>query len=700
MEREATTTLQALRNGNRQTEILGQFSPEQQQDIRYRQQVLSSLAYFIGKDFRIPVELNEPGEGWHWDFAENKIRIDPQDLVEKPLDYLRFVISHEGGHRRVSRTEDIPPDVWKQPGFSFMMNAIEDPRTNNFVAEAYPKFAEQMGLAYQMDLDFEGKAKGKAQDELGYTPRFIQAGFEYIKQWYRGTRGEEAVLGEGLPEEVRAVVEKTVGSARDSWLRYPSKQEADEGEELIRRYAKVSYEINRDEVWPEFKKLVDEDMQDQRLQELLQEMQQNGQGEDKGERGMSQGLQDKLSEAEQQELEEAMQNAQQGSQEGQGQSGQQTSEQGKGKPRVIDLDSLSDGLKQKIQDYIDSLPEDVKQKLREKAQKALEDYEREVNEEMAGKLTDNPEKKADREVQAGDKKPESAKGKKDKTDEMPEESKDQREFRDIVERALRKDETVYEQYRREVMPLVDALESDLREIFVQRRAHKWQTGFKTGKRIDIKKRMQEKALGISAVESKAWQKRETPQEKDYAITLLVDLSGSMQGQKISETFKGAIVLAEVLNRLSINTEILGFNDRLYEYQTFGQDMGRDIREYMGGMLQEVSNPGAAWNDDGWAVQQASERLARQKATEKFLFVLSDGLPVESGNHPRSQYELGQVITRVMRDTDQKLIGLGIGRGTEHVERYYPNSVANIGASEMADRLADVIREAIANYDTF
>lgn len=273
MERETRTTLQALRP-DRQSEILGQFTPEQQQDIRYRQQVLSSLAYFIGKDFRIPVELNEPGQGWHWDFAENKIRIDPKDLIDKPLDYLRFVISHEGGHRRISRTEDIPVDVWKQPGFSFMMNAIEDPRTNNFVAEAYPKSAEQMDLAYQMDLDFEGKAKGKAQDELGYTPRFIHAGFEYIKHWYREIRGEEPVLGEDLPEDVRAVVGKTVGSARDSWLRYPSKQEADEGEALIRCYARVSYEINRDEVWPEFKKLVDEDMKDQRLQELLQDMQQ------------------------------------------------------------------------------------------------------------------------------------------------------------------------------------------------------------------------------------------------------------------------------------------------------------------------------------------------------------------------------------------------------------------------------------------
>lgn len=54
----------------------------------------------------------------------------------------------------------------------------------------------------------------------------------------------------------------------------------------------------------------------------------------------------------------------------------------------------------------------------------------------------------------------------------------------------------------------------------------------------------------------------------------------------------------------------------------------------------------------------------------------------------------------MQDTDQKLIGLGIGFDTEHVQRYYPNSVANIGVQEMANKLADVIREAIANYDTF
>lgn len=696
---------------NEQKQILSQFSPEQQAEIHYRQQILSSLAYFIGKDFQMPVELNDAGSGWHWDFANNKIRIDPQDLIEKPMDYLRFVISHEGGHRRISRPQEIPRDIWQQPGFSFMMNAIEDPRDNNFVAEAYPKFREQMQLAYEMDLDFESKAKEKAKEELGYQPRFMQAGFEYIKQWFREVNGNEFAIDTTLPEDVKQVVESTLLDAQDSWFHYPSRQEADESEELIKRYSQASYEINRDKVWPEFRKLVEKDLEDQRLQEMLQEMMQQGQN-DKSESkddGTSQGLQDSLTESEQQELGEAIQKAIDQAQQ-QDKGGKAEGQSGKsGKMIAIDLDSLSPGLKQKIQNYVDSLPEDERRQLEEKAKATLRQFEEEINEELEGKLADNPDKKTERES-LQEEVPEQQNDSESVQDELSKDSKaqerhhkdseDMQEFRDMLEDALHKDENVYDENRRAVLPIIDSLESDLREIFVQRRAQKWQSGFRSGKRIDIKRRIQEKAKGISPVESKAWEKREQPQEKDYAISLLVDLSGSMRGQKVQETFKAAIVLAEVLNRLSINTEILGFNDKLYEYQAFGQDMNKDIREHMGGMLQEVSMPAASYNDDGWALLQASDRLATQKASEKFLFVLSDGQPEESSQHNQARYELRSVVNRITEETDQKLIGLGIGRGTDHVEFYYPNSIANISVQEMAGKLAAVIRETIAHYDEF
>ena len=294
----------------REKQILAEFTPEQQEEIKQKQQTLSSLAYFIGKDFRIPIELNESGGGWYWDFKNNIIRIDPKDLLEKPMDYLRFVISHEGGHRRISRTDFIPLEEWKQPGFSFMMNSIEDPRDNNFVAESYPKFGEQMGLAYEQDLDFEAKAKEKAEQKLGYKPRFMQAGFEYIKQWFRETKEQDFELSPDLPEEVKTAVEATLLSAQDSWLRYPSRQEADKSEGLIRKYAELSYQINRDQIWPEFKKLVEADMEDQKMEELLKDMQKEKDGgEEKGEKGMPQELKDKLTPEEQQALEEAIKKA-------------------------------------------------------------------------------------------------------------------------------------------------------------------------------------------------------------------------------------------------------------------------------------------------------------------------------------------------------------------------------------------------------
>lgn len=677
-----------------------QFSEEEKKIIEQKRQILSSLAYFIGKDFQIPVELNTPGAGWHWDFQANIIRIDPKDLLEKPMDYLRFVISHEGGHRRISRTDFIPLETWSQPGFSFMMNAIEDPRDNNFVAESYPRFKEQMNLAYAQDLDLEQKSKEKAQTKLGYQPRFMQAGFEYIKQWFRESQGQDLQITEDLPDEVKAVVSKTLASAQDSWWRYPTKTEADQSEELIRRYAERSYRINLEQVWPEFKKLVEKDMEDQKTQEMLKDMEQaKGEGQ-----GLPQDLKNKLTPEEQQALEEAIEKA---LEEAKAQAAEEIQEgqepkEGEGKGgQPIDMDSLSEELKQKIKEYIDSLPEDKKQELKDKAQASIKDFGKELGEELEGKLTEDPAEKVAREAEA-------PKDESNQTDEKPEEQnqptkplpQDLEDYRKRIAETLKKDANTYEKNRREVINVINNLENDLREIFVSRRMHAWRGGFKSGKRIDIKRRIQEKAKEISVMESQAWEKRELPNEKDYAICLLVDLSGSMQGTKIDETFKAVIVLAEVLNRLSISTEILGFNDKLYEYQNFGENISNRVRENMGGMLLEVDSDAAAYNDDGWALNQASERLAKQKAKEKFLIVLSDGIPVESPGHSSSSYDLSSIVTQIVSQTDQKLIGLGIGPGTKHVANYYPNSLADVNLEEMAEKLADLIREAIANYDKF
>jgi len=715
-------------NHSKEKSILAEFTPEQQAKIKDKLRVLSSLVYFIGKDFKIPVELNSPGAGWHWDFQENVIRVDPKDLLEKPMGYLRFVISHEGGHRRISRTDFIPLEEWRQPGFSFMMNAIEDPRDNNFVAEAYPKFREQMDLAYQEDLDFEAKAKQKADQKLGRQPRFMQAGFEYIKQWFKEAEGKESQLSEDLPEDVRAAVAATLESARDSWLRYPSRQEADnggrigrkklDGESMIREYAKLSYEINRDEVWPEFKKLVEADMEDQKIQELLQDMQQDG-GEGKGEegeqkpsegdgKGLPQNLKDKLTPEEQEALAEAIKKAmdealgvgeevQSEGEEGERAEGEPQAGAGKPAGKPVDLGSLPQELKQKIKEYIESLPEDEQREIAEKAQVALKEFEDALNEELQGKLSDDPEEKAEREKRLEERDEMEQSGtsagerviSKGSVKERPTKILGQKVFSEKLAE-MERGENEYEKYRKEVMPLIDKLEAELRQIFVDRKVTAWKGGFKGGKRIDIKRRIQEKAKDVPVMESHAWQRRERPDEKEYAVTILNDVSGSMAWDgKSASDLKAKIVLVEVLNKIGVNVEIIGFHDELIEYQNFGQDISKEVRERIGEMPQVVRSKRCDQckmdhnaTDIGWATKMAAERLAKQKAKQKILITISDYQLEESPKHPVKDYALDE-IKKSLQESDLNLIDIDLGHGNFRVEA-------------LPETLAELIKKAIAN----
>ena len=89
-------------------------------------------------------------------------------------------------------------------------------------------------------------------------------------------------------------------------------------------------------------------------------------------------------------------------------------------------------------------------------------------------------------------------------------------------------------------------------------------------------------------------------------------------------------------------------------------------------------------------------------TEKksYSLQMSDGIPEESSAHSGAEFDLHKVVKEILETTDQKLVGLGIGSGTEHVSGYYPHRLADVPVKEMAEKLADLIRDVIANYQDF
>ncbi len=745
-------TYDSLRQ-NPEEEILKRFNEEEQKEILRKKNILSSLAYFIGKDFEMPIELNQPGAGWHWDFQKNVIRVDPKTLLTEPIELLRYLICHEGGHRRVSRTDFIPIETWRQPGFSAMMNFIEDPRNDNFVSESYPKYDENIKFAWDDFFAKREKEKKEATEKLGFQPRFVQAGYEYIRQWFREKQGQNFEISEDLPEEVKAVVLATLKSAQDSWWRYPSREEADESEEKIKEYAKVSYEINLEEIWPEFKKLVEADKEDEKMEEVLKDVMkkmmeemkkeqerengkeggdgqkdngnQEGESEDKKNEKKSKlpkDLEDKLTEEEKKTLENAIDKAiDEAKKEKEKIKPMSTGGQGEDKitnkptphedntgneqpqtlddigARTINLNDLSDEIKQKIRDYVDSLPEDVKKELADRAEKALKEFEDKLNEEMEGKLTENPEEKAERKnpeppenlpgVEINNQNQGGAPVRTGTLRKEPLDLEGLRIYKERLKREVNKDENIYEKHRREVSSLIDELENKLRQIFVDTQTTRWKKGFRIGKRIDIKTRIQEKARRISPIESNAWQKREKPDEKEYSISILNDLSGSMR-KKIEEDFKAKVVLAEALNKLGLNVEINGFNDDIYEYQKFGEPMSKKIREHMGGMFKEVEdscckNCGNEHNetDIGWAMETASARLAKQKTDNKIMIVFSDDRPAESTKHPGSKYDFQKIKGKIEKAGGVKLI-------------YYPLKSDNIKVDKIIKDISEILEKEV------
>ncbi|MFA7193812.1 MAG: hypothetical protein WC087_02765 [Candidatus Paceibacterota bacterium] len=691
-----------------QDRILQGYNPDQQREIQEKQRQLTSLAYFIGKDFEIPVLLNEPGGSWHWNYQENYIKINPDDLLTRPMEYLRHVISHEGGHRRITKVQGVVSDeILSQPGFSYLFNIVEDGRNDNFVTDAYPTYKEQTKLFFETQ-QAESDLRKKSYKKLGYVPSFYQASFELLKQWFREYSGKDFEIDQNLSDEVKDVVKKTLPSAQDYWWRYPDREEADD-ENTVIQYSKQSHEINQKKIWPHFQELMKKDIEFQKVLQVLKTMSDKNDGE------IPKELHSKLTEEEKKIVTEIIENNHKVKKEivsdihtdvATGEVDMDVVEIEKEKEKAVSQAESSflaeqvEGMSMELREKLIADVEKKQQEYQEMIEEILnlfKELQDELSEHLQAKMIPENFETADLEDS----------GQTEETEQPPaidtppkEFEKDLEDAKKLFKNAVEKDSGLYDKTRNELLPIIDELENELREIFTARRANKWEPNKRQGKRLSIEKRIQEKAKNIPVVDSKSWETRTFPKEKDYDFSILVDLSGSMHGEKIQEAFKSIIVLAEVLNKLSINLEIIGFNHSLYKYQEFGDHFDDEKRISMEGMIPAVHLPSARGNNDGWAVSQASKDLRVQKGSEKFLIVLSDGLPAYSDRYQTEEYELKKVVQEVSNMTDQKIIGLGIGPQTEHVSNFYPNSIPNITVDKLPETLATLIKQLIAEGNNF
>jgi len=195
--------------------------------------------------------------------------------------------------------------------------------------------------------------------------------------------------------------------------------------------------------------------------------------------------------------------------------------------------------------------------------------------------------------------------------------------------------------------------------------------------------------------------------RDTIVSLLIDNSGSMRGRPIAIAAICADILARTLERVGVQSEVLGFTTRAWKggqsreqwladgrppapgrlndlrhivykradepYRHAKRSLGLMMRE---GLLKE--------NIDGEALLWAHNRLIARPEERRILMVISDGAPVDDSTASANggaylERHLRQVIDWIEKRSTVELVAIGIGHD---VTRYYSRAVTIMDAEQL------------------
>lgn len=206
-----------------------------------------------------------------------------------------------------------------------------------------------------------------------------------------------------------------------------------------------------------------------------------------------------------------------------------------------------------------------------------------------------------------------------------------------------------------------------------------------------------------------WTNNKHQQHQDTALTILLDNSGSMRGQPIVMSALACEIIAKILEKFQIRTEIIGFTTadwkggkarkmwdnlgnpknpgRLNElrhiiYKSSNQSF-KKARVNLGLMLKEGI---LKENIDGEALLFAKSRLLQREEKRKILMVISDGTPIDDSTSSANDEDilsehLQHVINRIEKQSKIEIVGVGIGHYTGE---FYRNSITIKKLEELGD----------------
>ena len=251
---------------------------------------LQIIAQVVAQDLGLKVQVGSPGEGSYFSFDPPLITLDPWQILSD-LPGAKFVAGHEGAHRRFSPSPlemlGSPAAIearYGQLGFHATMNTIEDCAVNDGMARDLPGM-RALTTQHYARADARGMQISTPEIEaiaqrLGREPSFVRALAEMTRDWHRWRKesgylesfdrvAKEGRYAEGLPRSVLQALRVTRRAVRTAIAQLPVSSVLDEETRI--QFGRRRCQIVWEEVYPEIKRLLEEDVRIESVRQFLQE---------------------------------------------------------------------------------------------------------------------------------------------------------------------------------------------------------------------------------------------------------------------------------------------------------------------------------------------------------------------------------------------------------------------------------------------
>lgn len=247
---------------------------------------------------------------------------------------------------------------------------------------------------------------------------------------------------------------------------------------------------------------------------------------------------------------------------------------------------------------------------------------------------------------------------------------------------------VKEEREKELKQQANIFSKQLKEALMFRAKTRRKNGLKSG-------RLNDAALSRILTDQRVFRKKIDGIEKKARIEVLLDLSGSMYGNKVKDAMAASFMLAEACARIKTPISVMGHDSsryvNLYHFLDFEHYLNRDAREKI------FCAEAGGGNRDGYAIIQASTDLVRhrKKDEELILMVISDGAPADYGYGGESaNKDIQNIIHLFEKQYNVQTIGIGIGSDTLDIPDIYDNFVIVPDVSKLGNELLKLLKNIL------